>query len=472
MKSYQSFLESKVISHRNSGFDVEIFEMNEHLFPFQKYCVQRAIRAGRFALFADTGLGKTIMQLEWAEKVSRHNNSPVLILAPLSVVGQTIAEGIRFGYTIEEATNNINIKNGAIFITNYEDLDNVDLSVFCGVVLDESSILKNFDGKTKQKLIDVFARTPYKLACTATPSPNDIMELCNHTEFLGIMTRNEMLAMYFVHDGGDTTKWRLKGHSERAFWDFVSTWALMITTPSDIGFSDEGYVLPPLNIIDVYIETPQRGNGMLFNDIAISATDFNKELRATKQYRLDKAIEIANASKENFIIWISHDDEGVYLREHIPDAIEVKGSDSKSFKREHLLGFAQNKFRVLITKLKIASMGMNYQNCHNQIFASLDFSFEKTYQGIRRSYRFLQKNEVNCYLIVTDTMQNVRSTILRKQKQFEYMQKQMSRATNRNKNNEKSYNGKNKSIVKTKKITLPTWITTFQKESQFIEEIA
>ena len=469
--TYEEFLEGKKVSHRNSGFDVELSDLNTHLFPFQKYCVQRSLKAGRFALFADTGLGKTIMQLEWADKVAKHNNSPILILAPLSVVGQTVAEGVRFGYSITEIEKDTIIDGSNIFITNYEDMDNVDLSVFCGVVLDESSILKNFDGKTKQKLIDAFAHTSYKLACTATPSPNDIMELCNHTEFLNVMTRNEMLAMYFVHDGGDTTKWRLKGHSERAFWDFVSTWALMITTPSDIGFSDEGYVLPPLNVIDVYIETPKRNNGKIFNDVAVNATDFNKELRLTKQYRLDKAIEIANSSDESFIIWISHDNEGEYLRKYIPDAIEVKGSDSKSYKKEHLLGFAQNKFRVLITKLKIASMGMNYQNCHNQIFASLDFSFEKTYQGMRRSYRFLQTNEVNCYLIVTDTMQNVRSTILQKQKQFEYMQKQMSRATNRSIVEVKSSVSEKKEL-KTNKITLPVWITTFQKEQQFTEVIA
>lgn len=463
--TYEEFLRTKQIEHINSGFDIEENDMNKMMFPFQRFCVRRAIKAGKYALFADTGLGKTFMQLEWAQKISEKENKPVLILAPLAVVGQTIKEGEKFGYKATEIETDA-CGNG-IYITNYENLDNLNPSEFCGIVLDESSILKNFDGKTKQKLIDVFAKTPYKLACTATPSPNDVMELCNHAEFLDVMSRNEMLAMYFVHDGGETTKWRLKGHSERVFWDFVSSWALMITTPSDIGFSDDGYILPPLNMEEVFIETPQR-EYQLFNDLAISATDFHKELRNTVEYRLDKAIEIANSSDESFIIWIGHDKEGAYLRKYIPEAVEVKGSDKREYKKEMLLGFADGKFRVLITKLKIGAMGLNYQNCHNQIFASLDFSFEKTYQGMRRSYRFGQQHQVNCYLIVTDTMQNVRQSIMEKQRQFKTMQVEMSRATNRNIKTE----NKLKISTKTEKIELPSWIHTFQRKQPYTTEIA
>ena len=456
---------TKQIEHINSGFDIDESNMNKMLFPFQKFCVKRALKAGKYALFADTGLGKTVMQLEWSQKVLEKENRSVLILAPLAVVGQTINEGLKFGYKVSEIETETS--GSGIYITNYENLDNLNPFEFCGIVLDESSILKNFDGKTKQKLIDVFSKTPYKLACTATPSPNDVMELCNHAEFLDVMSRNEMLAMYFVHDGGETTKWRLKGHSERVFWDFVSSWALMITTPSDIGFSDDGYILPPLNVEEVFIETPQR-EYQLFNDLAVSATDFHKELRNTVEYRLDKAIEIANSSDESFIIWIGHDKEGAYLRKYIPEAVEVKGSDKREYKKEMLLGFANGKFRVLITKLKIGAMGLNYQNCHNQIFASLDFSFEKTYQGMRRSYRFGQQHQVNCYLIVTDTMQNVRQSIMDKQRQFKTMQLEMSRATNRNIKTEK----KLKLSTKTEKIELPSWIHTFQKKRPFITEIA
>ena len=437
MTEYLEFLKSKQTSIASSGFDIPESSINNLLFPFQKYCVIRALKSGRFAMFEDCGLGKTIQQLEWAHQVVNHTNKPVLIIAHLGVVNQTINEGEKFGYNVQEVFLTIfdlDLKPG-IYITNYENMDNITTEMFVGVVLDESSILKNFNGKTKQLLIDRFNTTPYKLCCTATPSPNDTTELCNHAEFLNIMTRNEMLAMYFVHDGGSTSDWRLKGHAQQDFWDFVSTWAVMLSKPSDIGFSDNGYNLPSLNIIEEFIETKKRNNGLLFNDIAVSATDYHKELRQTMKDRLDRVSEIVNSSNEKFIIWISQDEEGEYLRNRISDAIEVKGSDNKGVKKERLIGFGEGKFRVLITKLKIAQFGLNYQICHNQIFASLDFSFESTYQGIRRSYRFGQLEQVNIYLIATDTMQNVRSSFNEKQSNFLAMQKSMTEAMNRNINN-------------------------------------
>ena len=429
---YLEFLETKKRKKIESGFADIV--LNEQLFDFQKYCVETALRKGKFALFEDCGLGKSIQQLDWAKNVCNHTGQPVIIVAPLAVVGQTIQEGVKFGYVVNEIKDNADfnsLENG-IYITNYDNLDNVDCSVFSGVVLDESSILKNFQGATKQKLIDQFRYTPYKLACTATPSPNDVMEICNHAEFLDVMTRNEMLAMYFVHDGGNTSSWRLKGHAQGAFWDFVSTWAVMLSSPSDIGFDGSKYILPKLNMIECFVTTPKQDNGKLFNDMSVNATGFHQELRNSMQFRMDKVVEIVNSSTENFIVWISHDDEGKYLRERIKDAVEVKGSDVKSYKKEKLLGFANGDFRVLITKLKIAQFGLNYQNCHNQIFASLDFSFESTYQGIRRSYRFGQTDDVNVYLVITDTMQNVKSSFEEKQKQFLTMQKMMSEATQRN----------------------------------------
>lgn len=429
---YKEFLAHKQKAHIESGWQITEEELNPQLFPFQKYCVRRAIQAGRFAMFEDCGLGKTFQQLEWASQVEKHTETPVLILAPLAVVAQTISEGVRFGYEVKEY--NGETPERGIFITNYDNLDNVEFNGWGAVVLDESSILKNFAGKTRTALIERFDRTPYKLACTATPSPNDTTELCNHAEFLNVMSRNEMLAMYFVHDGGSTSEWRLKGHAQQLFWDFVSTWAVMLSKPSDIGFSDEGYALPPLKVTTEVVETEKRDNGMLFNDIAVSATDFHKELRMTLKERLDRVAEIVNSSDENWIVWIGHDEEGKYLRDRITDAVEVKGSDDREYKKSKLLGFANNEFRVLITKLKIAQFGLNYQNCHNQIFASLDFSFEATYQGIRRSYRFGQLKEVNIILIATDTMQNVQKSFQDKQAQFILMQKSMTDATNRNLN--------------------------------------
>jgi DNA modification methylase len=421
-QDYQKFLESKQKSHILSGFNLTENKLNTNLFPFQKFIVKRALKAGKYAIFADCGLGKTLMQLEWAYQVSKHTNKPVLILAPLAVKGQTIKEASKFG---------IDISN--IEINNYEQIENIDCLNYSGIVLDESSILKNFEGSTKKQIIDYFSKTPYKLACTATPSPNDPMELGNHSEFLDVMSRNEMLAMYFVHDGGETAKWRLKGHASKLFYQFIGTWAIMLNSPMDIGFDMPGYDLPSLNIIEREIKTPKRNNFSLLNDAIISATNFNQELRLTKLERIDEVIKLINSKPdENFIIWVKQNEEGETLRKLLPDAIEVKGSDSNEYKEKMLLGFANNEFRILITKTKIASFGMNYQNCNNQIFASLDFSFEGLYQAIRRSYRFGQKNEVNIYLITTDTMANVKKAIEKKQNQFKIMQDEMSKAINAN----------------------------------------
>ena len=430
IEKYNEFLETKKTQKIVSGFQVKDADLNPILFDFQKYCVKRALEVGKFALFEDCGLGKTIQQLEWADKVSKYTQRPVLILAPLAVISQTIEEANKFGYSVSEYDNE-DCDNG-LFISNYDNLENIDASLFGGVVLDESSILKNFAGKTRTALIEAFQNTPYKLACTATPSPNDTTEICNHAEFLNVMSRTEMLAMYFVHDGGSTSDWRLKGHAKQSFWDFVSTWAVMLNKPSDIGFDDAGYNLPPLKVIEEMVITPKKNNGLLFNESAVSATEYHKELRATYQLRLDRVAEIVNKSDENFIIWIGHDEEGKYLRSLLPDAIEVKGSDSKEYKKDKLLGFGRGEFRILITKLKIAQFGLNYQNCHNQIYASLDFSFEATYQGIRRSYRFGQTEQVNIYLVTTDTMANVKDSFENKQRAFKEMQASMTEAMNRN----------------------------------------
>lgn len=417
---YLEFLKTKQKTHILSGFEVE--NLNTNLFPFQSFIVKRALNAGKYAIFADCGLGKTLMQLSWAYEVTKHTNRPVLILTPLAVKGQTIKEAGKFGIDLS-----------MIEIWNYEQLENIDCSIYSGIVLDESSILKNFEGATKNLIIDKFKYTPYKLACTATPSPNDPMELGNHSEFLDVMSRNEMLAMYFVHDGGETAKWRLKGHATKLFYQFISTWAIMLNKPQDIGFTMDGYNLPSLNLEEKQVKTTKRDNGQLFNDMAISATNFNQELKLTKIERIEEAVSIINSKPdENFIIWVKQNEEGETLKKLLPDAVEVKGSDSPEYKEKMLLGFANNEFRILITKTKIASFGMNYQNCRNQIFASLDFSFEGLYQAIRRSYRFGQKQEVNIYLITTDTMANVKQSIDTKQRQFEIMQNEMSLAINEN----------------------------------------
>lgn len=428
--TYDEILERKKVRIQDAGFEVQDSDLNPALFDFQRHIVKTALRKGRYAIFADCGLGKTLMQLEWANHVSRKENKPVLIFAPLAVSGQTVAEAAKFGLHCEKLQSDV--FGFGVYIINYDQLDNIDTNQFCGVVLDESSILKNFEGKTRNAIVNGFANTRFKLACTATPSPNDPMELGNHSEFLNTMSRNEMLAMYFVHDGGDTSKWRIKGHAQQSFYDWVSGWAVMLSKPSDIGFSATGYNLPSLNLIEKQIVTAKRNNGRLFNDMRVSATDFNQELRITKLERIDQVAMIVNNSDENFIIWIKQDEEGDLIRKMIPDAVEVRGSEPQHQKENKLLGFAAGNFRVLVTKTKIAQFGLNYQHCRNQIFASLDFSFEGLYQAIRRSYRFGQAQDVNIYLVTTDTMQNVIQAVQDKERKFAEMQAAMTASVNKN----------------------------------------
>jgi hypothetical protein len=419
---YEDFIESKLSKIEDSGFNVDVNLINPKLFDFQKHIVHIALKKGRYAIFADCGLGKTAMQLSWAHEVVMHTGKSVLILCPLAVSGQTINEGEKFNIKVRKYNNQT---ESGIYITNYEQLENISLDSFCGVVLDESSILKNFTGVYKNLIIDRFKTFEYKLACTATPSPNDMMEIGNHAEFLNVMSRNEMLSMYFVHDGGETSKWRLKGHCETLFYEWISSWAIMLTNPADIGFYQDDYILPKLNFINNIIKTIPKED-LLFNVGKINATDFNSELRITMVDRIEKVIEIVNNSNENFIIWTKHNEESDYLNKKIDGSFNVKGSDSAEHKESKLLGFSNNEFRVLITKTKIAQFGLNYQNCNNQVFASVDFSFESLYQAIRRSYRFGQKKEVNIFIITTDTMENVIENINKKQKIFEKMQKSLS----------------------------------------------
>jgi len=421
--NYTDFLKKKKKHILDIGFEPK--DLNKNLFPFQKHIVKIALKKGKYAIFADCGLGKTIMQLEWAQQIIIKENKPVLILCPLAVSQQTINEGTKFGINCNRWIDN-NLAN-QIYIANYEKLHNIDTSKFAGIVLDESSILKNFTGKYRQRIIETFSHTKYKLACTATPSPNDPMELGNHAQFLNVMSFTEMLSIYFINDMQQTQKWRIKGHAQDAFWKFISSWAMMINKPSDIGFEDDGFDLPDLNFIEQQISTPKRNNGQLFNDVSVSATNFNQELRLTILPRIEMAADIANSSDENFIIWCKHNEESKQLTQLINESREVKGSDNDERKEQYLIGFGKNEFKCLVTKPKIAQFGLNYQNCHNQIFAALDFSFEGLYQAIRRSYRFGQDKPVNIYIITTDTMQNVIQSIKQKQKNFNKMKDSLTK---------------------------------------------
>lgn len=426
-KGYLEFLESKQKSIVLSGFDIIESELNKSMFDFQKFIVKRALKAGKYAIFADCGLGKTLMQLEWAKQVSLKTNKPVLILAPLAVAGQTIKEGSKFGIDVQKLKSDV--FGTGVYIINYEQIENIDCTVFSGIVLDESSILKNFTGVYKNLIIKLFSSTPYKLACTATPAPNDLNEIGNHSEFLDIMDANDMRMRWFVRDEG-MNNYRIKGHAEGDFYGWIATWASVLRMPSDIGFSSTNYELPALKYFEKMIKTDNKNTGKLFNDESVNATEFNRELRLTAIPRLSEVIKIVNESKESFIIWVNQNTEEEYLLNLIPDAKAVRGNEAPHIKEAKLLGFGNNEFRVLITKKKIAQFGLNYQNCHNQIFASLDFSFEGLYQSIRRSYRFGQKHEVNIYLITTDTMSNVLQSINFKQTQFNTMMQEITKQVN------------------------------------------
>lgn len=415
--NYQEFIQRKIKTHQLAGFEIDDSYLHPILFPFQKYIVRKALSHGRFAIFSECGTGKTLMQLEWAKHVVKTTNEPVLILCPLAVSAQTIEEAVKLDLKVARLFESSSPDK--IYITNYEQIENIQMQ-FAGIVLDESSILKNFSGATKKKLMEYFATTPYKLCCTATPSPNDDMEICNHAEFLNYGRREEILAMYFTHDGGETAKWRLKGHAQKTFWNFVRGWSIMCSNPADLGFDGSQYILPKLNLIERVIAVPVQ-QGKLFNDVSINATNFNAELRITLVQRMDDVVEIVNNSKENFIVWVKQNVESEYLMERLSGAKEVRGSQPVEEKEKNLIGFAHDEFRVLVTKTKIACFGLNYQNCHNQVFASLDFSFEQLYQAVRRSYRFGQKHQVNIWLITTDTMKNVIQAIKEKQEQFENM---------------------------------------------------
>ena len=395
----------------------------EWLFSFQRDIVGWSLRRGRSCIFADCGMGKTAMQLEWSRQVSAHTSGRVFILAPLAVAAQTKAEGARFGINVTLCRDNSDVRDG-INIANYDRLHRFDCSQFSGVVLDESSILKASDGKTRTAIIEAFARTQFRLACTATPAPNDHMELGNHAEFVGAMSTQEMLATYFCHDGGETQKWRLKGHAKKDFWRWVCSWAAMIRKPSDLGYDDGDFVLPPLTVHERIVEVGAT-DGHLF---AMPAESLGDRLAARRQSIAERVAEcaaIVNESSEPWIIWCNLNDESRLIAASIPGAVEVTGSDSPEFKESAMLDFAAGKIRVLVSKCSICGFGMNWQHCRNVAFVGLSDSWESYYQAVRRCWRFGQTQPVHVYMIAAETEGNVVANIKRKEADAEVMAKSM-----------------------------------------------
>lgn len=407
---YRDFIAKKADVRVFDGIKDDDFA--EHLFPHQRDLVRWALRKGRSAVFADTGLGKTAIQIEWARHVSRRGR--VLILAPLAVAQQTVAEGARFGVDMayrREDTGDL------ITVTNYEMMGRFDLSAFTGVVLDESSILKSFNGATRNAIITGFHGTPYRLAATATPAPNDFTELGNHSEFLGVKTRVEMLAEYFVHDMDTTQDWRLKGHAIKSFWRWLATWGAVVRRPSDLGYDDGAYSLPPLRFHEHVIpvdHTAAHKSGLLFAVNATTLSDQRAVRRGTADARITKAAEIAGADGP-CIVWCEMNDESKGVADAIPDAVEVTGSDDVDEKQAKLAMFSSGQKRVIVTKPSIAGFGLNWQHCSRMVFVGASHSYEQTYQAIRRCWRFGQTRPVDVHIIRAETEQLVIDNYRRKE---------------------------------------------------------
>jgi superfamily II DNA or RNA helicase len=413
--TYADFLATKRLHNPASGFEPP--DVNPMLFDWQADILRWLTRKGKAAAWLDCGAGKTGIQLDWGRIVHEHTGGDVLVLAPLVVTQQTRREADKFGVTCP-----VNVRRAqadvtpGITIANYEMLSHFDPSAFAGIILDESSCLKDYTSKTRDAVIDAFRATPYRLACTATPSPNDIMELGNHAEFLGVMTRVEMLSMFFVHDGGDTQSWRLKKHAERAFWEWVASWAVLMRRPSDLGYDDAGFILPPLNVSTNVVESgPQDAGDALFATAAVGLMEQRRARKASIEARVADVAARVNATTEQVIVVCGLNDESRAVTEAIPDAVEVTGSDSPESKEAALLGFMDGTHRVLVSKSSIIGWGLNLQNCSRLEFLGIDNSWESYYQMIRRVYRLGQTEPVNVTITISDMEATVVENINRKE---------------------------------------------------------
>ena len=423
MTDYREFVEQKAItSLYTDSIQVDTSDINPMLYSFQRDIVRWALAKGRAAIFADCGLGKTPMQLEWADQIIKARGGMVLILAPLAVASQTVAEGKKFGIDVTICETKDDLMPG-INITNYEKLGKFDGVSFTGVVLDESSILKSFTGKVRNHIIDYFCNTPFRLACTATPAPNDFMELGNHAEFLGIMTYSEMLAMFFVHDGGQTSKWRLKGHAEDVFWQWMGSWAVVMESPSDLGYEIDGYNLPELRIHEVIVDADAPVTETM------TLTQRRQARRDTLDLRCAAASELVNSSNEQWLVWCDLNAESNALHEKIRQSVEVLGSDKNRVKSNRMLGFSVGINKCLVTKPSIAGFGMNWQNCNKMIFVGLSDSYEQYYQAVRRCWRFGQEQPVDVYIIISAREGAVKDNIARKEADSVRMRKAMIEQT-------------------------------------------
>ena len=431
-KAYHELIACKKVMASSVGFAPN--DLHSSLKPHQRHSVEFALRQGCAALFLDTGLGKTFSALEWGRCVVEHTDKPVLMLCPLAVGPQHEREAVRWNIDASYVRGDADMSKPKIWITNYEQLKHIDCSIFGGVILDESSILKSFTGKTTRALIDAFANTPYRLACTATPAPNDHTELGTHAEFLGIMRREDMLVRWFIHDSANTGEWRLKKPAVQDFWAWVATWARMICKPSDVGFSNEGYDLLPLNLHRHIIEADVSGDtdGLLFRIPDMSATSIHNEKRRTVADRAAMVADIiAKEPNEPWIVWCDTDYEADALTALLPEFADVRGSMKQEKKEAGLVGFSAGDIGGIITKPSIAGFGLNWQHCARVAFVGLSFSYESFYQAVRRSWRFGQSRPVECHIVMADTERAIYDTIARKRGDHETMKSEMMDAMRR-----------------------------------------
>ena len=415
MTDYQEFLERKRMVDPDTGL-ADVPALPASMFEFQRDITSWALRRGRAALFAGTGLGKSFMELAWASAINAATGKPILHLAPLAVSGQMVREAVKFGIPAHLSHSQAQT-DGGINITNYQKLDHFDLSQFGGVILDESSILKSVDGHYRTQLIEACAKIPFRLAATATPAPNDFMELGNHAEFLGVMSYTDMLATFFTHDGGETQKWRLKGHAENDFWKWMASWAVMIRKPSDLGYDDTGYDLPPLRQQQHLVAAdyaPSLDTGLLFPMEASTMQERLAARRDTVEERVNLAVQITPTDRP-FVWWCNLNSESEMLTKRIPGAVETKGSDPDDVKERKLTDFSEGRTRVLVTKPSVAGFGMNWQHCADTGFVGLNDSFEQVFQSIRRFWRFGQTKPVNVHFIAAETEGAVVANLRRKE---------------------------------------------------------
>lgn len=413
--NYSDFIESKRIRIEPSGF--EPGKINPMLFDFQADIVSWSLRQGKSALFLDCGMGKSPIQLEWADQVCKHTGGNVLIMAPLAVASQTVREGEKFGIPVNLARNSDEVEPG-INITNYEKFHHFDPDVFTGIVLDESSILKAQFGKMRQEITDFAAFIPYRLCATATPAPNDLVELINHAEFLGVMSESEIKALFFTQDGNQSNKFRLKNHAIDDFWAWMAEWSIAMRRPSDLGYEDGDFILPPVELHQHTVDIDEVQDGALFAMTALTLTEQRNANKVSLEDRVQVCADMVNASDEPWIVWCNLNYESEALTKSIPDAIEIKGSDDPDYKADVMMGFADGKYRVLVTKPSIAGFGMNWQHCAHVAFVGLSHSFEQYYQAIRRIWRFGQKRTVQVHVITSVADGAIVENIERKEAQM------------------------------------------------------